>query len=553
MAVSVKSLWGEAFEVKETPAEVKKVVEKIKSSKKVETKTTAQLLNSRKLTLHERLNIITEDVHRILGGYEEDTQVIRTREELHDYISAAVENNIIAVDTETNNSLDPLTCKLMGLCIYTPGQKNAYVPVNHVDPDTLIKLDNQVTEEEIAEELRRLDNVYILMHNGSFDYQVIKCTCDVALHLDWDTMIAAKILDENEQAGLKWQYVNKIDPSIEKYSITHLFNKVEYAVVDPNLFALYAATDAYMTYKLYLWQKDAFEMDTNKAMYSLFKDVEMPIVLISAEMELAGIHIDVEYANKLSAFYREKERAVEEKIAKELEKLEPTISAWRLTAEANKKTPKADKPGEFNKSKNEQLENPPKVSSSVQLAILLYDVLKFPVVDKSSPRGTGEEILTKLTKEQNFALGESILELRGLEKLLNTFIEKMPTSLSPRDGRLHAHFSQYGAATGRFSSSGPNLQNIPSSNKNIRLEFVAAPGKVLVGGDFSQQEPRLAAYFAQDEAMINAYKEKKDLYATMAAQVYGNDYWDNMEVTEDGAPNPAGKKRRGSVKSIALG
>ena len=145
------------------------------------------------------------------------------------------------------------------------------------------------------------------MHNGKFDYQVIKCTTGKQLKVYWDTMIGTRILDENEKsAGLKQQYIAKIDPSIEKYSIDHLFEGVEYAVVDPEVFALYAATDAYMTYKLYEWQKKQFEKPGHERLYKLFLDVEMQVMEVAAEMELTGICIDSEYAQRLSKKYHDK-------------------------------------------------------------------------------------------------------------------------------------------------------------------------------------------------------------------------------------------------------
>ena len=121
------------------------------------------------------------------------------------------------------------------------------------------------------------------------------------LKIYWDTLIGAKVLDENEKsAGLKQQYIQKIDPSVEKYSIDHLFENVEYAAVDPDIFALYAATDAMMTYKLYKWQKDQFMQPENSGIYKLFRDIEMPLVAVLAEMELKGIEVDQEYADLLS-------------------------------------------------------------------------------------------------------------------------------------------------------------------------------------------------------------------------------------------------------------
>ena len=121
------------------------------------------------------------------------------------------------------------------------------------------------------------------------------------------------------------------------------------------------------------------------------------------------------------------------------------------------------------------------MTSPTQLAIFFYDVLDVGVIDKKSPRGTGEEIL----KSIGLPICNLILEKRGMEKLIGTYVDKLPNCVIPETGRLHAHFNQIGADTGRFSSSDPNLQNIPSHNKNIRMMFTAADGMVLVGSDYS--------------------------------------------------------------------
>lgn len=465
------SLWGETFEVKETP--VKKIIKKVSSPKDV-----SQIIKknrkSSSLSLYDRLEMIKTEVYRVLGRYAENTQVIRTREELHDYISLAISNGVISIDTETNNSLEPITCKLMGPCIYTPGGKNIYIPTNHVNPTTLERLPNQCTEQDIKEEFERLVNTKIIMHNGKFDYQVIKCTCDIALSIYWDTMIAVRILDENEKrAGLKEQYRDKIDASVEKYSIDHLFENIEYAVVDPEIFALYAATDPYITYKLYEWQEEQFNKPGNEKIKALFHDIEMPIVTIAAEMELAGMTIDTAYAERLSEKHHNKVEIVKEQIAVELKRLKPQIDEWRKTPEAmfHPTSKKPNKNGEYTlqKSKSEQLKEPPELTSPTQFAILLYDVLKTPTIDKKSPRGTGEDILKQIDQP----LCKLVLEQRGLDKLIGTYIDKLPKCVCSKDNKLHAHFNQLGTDTGRFSSSDPNLQNIPSKSKNIRLMFKA--------------------------------------------------------------------------------
>lgn len=546
------SLWGDEFEVPSEKKEVKKVAKKVSSPKdpKVETR---KAMKSKTVSTFDKLQLIYEEVNRVLGGYTSNTKVITSKDELSQYIDEAIRNGIIAIDTETNNSLEPLTCLLMGACIYTPGQLSAYIPVHHTHPDTDILIENQLTELDIKEQFERLSNTKILMHNGKFDYEVIKCTCNCVLNIYWDTEIAARILDENELAGLKKQYILHIDSTQEKYDIEHLFQGIPYAYVKPEIFALYAATDAYITYRLYEWQKEQFNKPGNEKLFDLFMNVEMPIVPVCAEMELYGIEIDKEYAKRLSNKYHKKVDEVNAKIDAELSKYSDKISAWRLTKEANYKerNSKPNKTGEFTykKSKNEQLENPPQLNSPTQLAILLYDILGTPAQDKKSPRGTGEEILQKI----NLPICDLILEKRGLEKLIGTYIDKIPECVNSKDNRLHAHFNQLGAGTGRFSSSNPNLQNIPSHVKEIRLMFRASDGNVFAGADFSQQEPRLLSAYSNDDTMIDAYKQNKDLYATIAAGVYKNDYWDNMEHRQDGSPNPEGKKRRSNCKSLLLG
>ena len=478
------SLWGEEFVVQKP--EPKKVIEKVNNPKDA-SKVVKKALKNSAIPIEYRLDAIKANVLKILGRFVEDTQVIRTREELSSYIDAAILNGEIAIDTETNNSLDPITCKLMGPCIYTPGQKNAYIPLNHVDVKTRQRLPDQLTEKDVEEEFLRLVNTNIIMHNGKFDYQVIKCTTGVKLKVYWDTFIAARLLDENEKrAGLKEQYKDKIDSSIEKYDIEHLFEDIEYAIVPPEIFALYAATDAFETYQLYKWQQAQFNKPGHEKLLNLLLNIEMPVLEVAAEMELTGVCIDREYAKRLSDKYHIFVEDVDKRIAIQLEEYRDVIQQWRQTPEANFKATKTNKKGEesLSKSKSEQLKDPPQLTSPTQFAILLYDVLKAPVVDKKSPRGTGEDILVQIDNP----LCELVLEKRGLEKLISTYIDKIPSCVNDFDGRLHASFNQLGTDTGRFSSRDPNLQNIPSKNKEIRLMFLPSPGYVMVGGDFSLQK-----------------------------------------------------------------
>lgn len=530
----MEGLFGADFELEivKPKSEVKKLVKKLDADSTKPAEVNAEkLLKSKKLSLQERLAIINEKVIKTLGKQRHNTIVIRSLNDFSDYIDKAIAAGRIAVDTETNNSLDPITCKLMGLCLYVPGEKQAYIPINHIDNETSELLPNQLTEADCRAQLQRIldaktalkggwvpdyggqsyadwysvhvgtsttaDDIKIIMHNGKFDYKVIKCTCDIPVVPDWDTMLAAKVLDENEfSAGLKQQYISKIDPSQEKYSIDHLFENVEYAQVDPEIFALYAATDSMMTDKLYLWQKPLMEEaeaeNPDRNIYKLFKEVEMPCLQVVAEMELAGINFDVEYADRLRVKYEAQLADIDNKIKVELAIIERKIEAWKKTpdalspakvyvAEKSKMSqekieatyPHIDaalnKRYKIGKAKIDQLEDPISLSSPTQLAILFYDILGLHNKDKD--RSTGEEALTELSKQN--AIAGLLLERRGIVKLLDAFINSLPKKVNPKTGKIHCSFNQYGAATGRFSSSEPNLQQVPSHAKNIRMLFTA--------------------------------------------------------------------------------
>ena len=547
----VDSLWGDEFKVEDTKAKTKRVINKIATEKKVAGISAEKAVKSKKLSVDEKIRLVKDKVLSTLGKQIDNVVVLRTKEELHDYINKGLSFGRIAIDTETNNSLDPITCKLMGLCLYVKGEKQAYIPVNHVDKETKERLSNQCTEKDIEDELsyliRNKGDCKFIFHNGKFDYEVLKCTCNVEVPIDWDTMIGAKLLDENENsAGLKWQYIDKIDSEQAKYDIENLFEKLPYDIIDPDLFALYAATDAMMTDRLYEWQMNRFKDPELKDVLNLALTLEMPLVKVFAWMELNGVEFDSDYQKLLSAKYHKIMDQVDSDIEEEIKKLQPEIDAWRLTEEANKKT--ITNAGKEGKSKNEQLTTPINLSSPTQLAILIYDVLKVKPVSTKTPRGTGSDILEKL----NLRLCNLLVKRKELEKLITGFIDALPEYVNV-DGRIHCHFNQLGAATGRQSSSNPNLQQIPSGDKSVRMLFKASKGYIMVGDDYSQQEPRCLAAFSNDETMINSYKQNKDLYAIIASSVYHNKYEDNLEHYPDGSINVEGKKRRSSCKSLLLG
>lgn len=558
----VKSLWGEEFDIISEKEKSKDILQKLNSQEDIE-----KAIKSKKTDLQVKISLITDQVYKVLGHYRDNTIVIKTRDQFHSYIDKAIENGIIAIDTETNNSLDPLTCKLMGGCIYTPGEKNAYIPINH----TTLQGDRlywQLTEQDIKEEFERVSNIKILTHNGKFDYKVLKCTCNWEMPIYWDSYVGARLIDENEpSAGLKQQYIDKIDPTQEKYSIDHLFGDIPYALFNPDVFAYYAATDAYMTYKLYEWQLNKFKDPSLKGVFNIFENIEMPLIKVVADMELTGIGIDREYANRLSIKYHKLMDDCLSRLNKELDKYKDAIVKWRLTPEACLKSPNKKGDG-FNKSKSEQLEDPIKITSPTQLAILLYDVLKLPALP-TKPRGTGVEELTSLYNKTKLPLCSLMLEMRELDKLLNTFIDKLPNDTNPYDDKIHCEFLSLGTDTGRFSSKNPNLQQIPRANIYIKPMFKAPEGHSLVFCDLSAAEVRTSANASGDPDMIKAYCDGKDLYSLIASKIYNNKYEDNLEFYPEGTKimyegkevicgkkthtNKSGKVRRQDSKSVLIG
>lgn len=399
---------------------------------------------SSKLSLTEKLLIINEEVLKRLGHRKKYTQVIRDQKEFEDYITEAIKTGRIAVDTETNNSVDTIACKIMGLCLYSPGLKQAYIPVNHVNPVTFEKLENQIAEDFIATQLDRLKGIKVLMHNAKFDIEVIDNTCyngkSNSISCYWDTMLAQKILDENGSAKLKDIYEKYIDPSQESYSIETFFKGIKYEYVDPEIFALYAATDSYDTDKVYEWQLNQFKEIGDKNLYSVFKDIEMGVLPQVVRMEEVGLGLDLKYIKNLSKTYNEDLEKTKAKLDPILAQYQPLIDKYR---EEHPKT---------------KLDNPISVTSPTQLAVLLYDILKLKSPDPEKPKGTGEEILTQL----DHPLMKPILEFREKYKLISTYIDKMPKSLNPKTHKIHANFNQIGVeentvVTGRFSSTNPNL------------------------------------------------------------------------------------------------
>ena len=492
--------------------------------------------------LLERISTISAMVNKNLGKYADDYDIIRDEESMEKYIDSCIEQGVISIDTETD-SLDPITCTLAGLCLYTTENKAVYIPIHHVSYVTGIEIENQVSEEFAKEQFQRLkdNNVKVIMFNAKFDVRVIKNQLGVELVPHWDGYLAARLLNENEPENNLKALHNKyvMQGKGDAFTFDSLFRGIPFTHIPVNTGYLYAARDAEITYELYEFQRPFLteddpictERDLQGPAY-VFNHIEMPLINIVAEMEDTGIDFDFDFADKLSKEYTEKLKAAEDKFYGECDKFGEDLDNYR------------DRMGPANK-----LHYPVNIGSPQQIAILLYDVLGIAPVDKDKPRGTGEEILLKI----DHPVAKAILDYRGIAKLLSTYIDKMPQIVNPKTGRVHASFNQIGADTGRFSSSEPNMQNIPSHNDEIRKMFKASEGYVLLSSDYSAQEPRLTAHMSQDPKMIQAYMDGKDLYAEMASLAFGVPYDECRPNRPDGTFNPEGKERREQAKAIFLG
>lgn len=507
-------------------------------------------------TLMRALETINELVKSGRLTAEGDIEIIRTPERLKEFMETAKKTGEYIVDVETTG-LDIFNDILVGICLYVDGEPSAYVPFNHTDLQNR-RVSGQMTEEEcraVMEPYLTDPSLKVINHNLKFDAKVLLWNWGARIaNIYWDTNIAGWILNENEPHGLKPMY-NKyiLNGKGSDEGFSSLFEGIPCNYIPIEIFAIYGANDGYKTYALYKFQKQFLREDHPRKdfrkLYYVFREIEMPLIDICMDMELRGVEIRDDYAKELSELFRAEKARVEalcdEYVANFNVYIEENPTLMRLTGGT----------GKIN------------YNSPQQVACLFYDVFKLKSVSRKEPRGTGDKIIQQhrnKAKKAGTKKGEKFIEFldnyqryKECDKLLGTYIDKIPAVKEPKTNAVHTTFNQYGARTGRFSSSDTiskiNLQNIPSHEKRIRKIFRAREGYKLVGGDFSQIEPRVLAYVSGDEAMRDAYRHGKDLYAIMGSQVYKVPYEDCREFYPDGTVNPEGKHRRTTMKSVLLG
>ncbi len=429
-----------------------------------------------------------ERVRDPFAGGQSDTEVTVVREAaaLHAIVAELSLAPALSFDVETT-STDATRADLVGISLSGKPGTGIYIPVGHRLPGP----EGQLSVEEALAILTPLlinPRVPKIGHNAKYDLMMLRRLGADVTPIRFDTMIAAYLLNSTARGlGLKDLAFSRLN--IEMTPISALIGTGRKAVTMAEVpvadAARYAAADADVTYRL------AGELEPElkeKGLDQLFRDVEMPLVTVLCDMELRGLRVDPNYLAAMSS-----------ELGHQIQQLEQRI--YELVGHS------------FN------------INSSQQMGKVLFDELKLPAQGKTrgGSNSTGVDVLETLTGKHPVI--DAILEYRQLVKLKSTYIDGIPQLINPKTGRVHTSFNQTQAATGRLSSSEPNLQNIPirtEIGRRIRGAVVAGePGWSLLAADYSQIELRILAHITQDPLLLSTFAAGDDIHSATAAAVFG--------------------------------
>lgn len=495
---------------------------------------------------------------------EEKGILLNTQVTLEQYINQCINDGEYVLDIETTG-LDPFNDLIVGVCLYSPSQEPAYIPMLHTDIDNKL-LPGQLEVAVVKQHITRLmeSNAHWINHNIKFDAKFLMYRWNIKPNnMFWDTLIGAFVLNENEPThGLKPLYAKYITKSKDKQSYKDLFEKTPFNYIPLDLAEVYGANDGTKTYALYKFQKQYLNPNHDrgdfKQLYKVFRDIEMALLPVLCDMELKGVEIDTKFAKELEVKY--------EQVALDQEQYLYDVIYTRFANKVKNHTALQEliaKQAKNKKLKGTKYQDLINFNSSPQLKYLFFDILGFPKLYRRDPMSCGKEQQQlwldsdKVSKGQKEFL-QAFMEWRKTVKLLTSFIVKIPEAREVKTNAVHTNFNQLGAKTGRFSSSHPvhkiNLQQIPSRNKDIRKIFTARPGHVFIGSDFSAIEPRILATVSQDPTMLQTFNDGIDIYASMASLIFNVPYEQCLEFhPETGEKQPEGKDRRTQTKSVLLG
>jgi len=416
---------------------------------------------------------------------------ILTHDELDEWIDKLSKAELFAVDTETT-SLNYMEAKLVGLSFAIEAGKAAYLPLAHDYLDAPEQL-NQA--EALAKLKPLLENPEIrkVGQNLKYDMSILANVGIKLRGIAFDTMLESYVFNsvasKHNMDDLALKYLGHKNISFEEIAgkgVKQLtFNQISLDVASP-----YAAEDADITLRLHqhLWPRLLKEPE----LASVFTDIELPLIQVLSNVERQGVLIDSMLLGQQS-----------EELARTIDELEQ--KAHEIAGEV------------FN------------LSSPKQLQVLFFEKLGYPII-KKTPKGapsTAEEVLVELALD--YPLPKIILQHRSLAKLKSTYTDKLPLMVNPQTGRVHTSYHQANAATGRLSSSEPNLQNIPirtEEGRRIRHAFIAQEGRKVLAADYSQIELRIMAHLSQDNGLLTAFAEGKDIHKATAAEVFNVDFGD---------------------------
>ncbi|NJC50203.1 UNVERIFIED_ORG: DNA polymerase-1 [Xanthomonas campestris] len=416
------------------------------------------------------------------GQYE----TILTQEQLDSWIARLRAADQFAFDTETD-SLDPLQADLIGLSVAAEPGQAAYLPFGHNFPGAPAQLDRAQALAQLAPLL--IDPaVRKLGQHGKYDLHVMRRHGIALAGYSDDTLLESFVLNSgsarHDMDSLAKRYLGYDTVKYEDVCGKGA-KQIPFAQISLDDATRYAAEDADITLRLH--QVLGPRLAAEPGLEQVYRDIEMPLVEVLARIEANGVCVD----------------------AAELRRQSADLSK-RMLAAQQKATELAGR--SFN------------LDSPKQLQALLFDELKLPAVVKT-PKGqpsTNEEALEAIADQHE--LPRVILEYRGLTKLRSTYTDKLPEMIHPQSGRVHTSYHQAGAATGRLSSSDPNLQNIPirtEDGRRIRRAFVAPAGRKLIACDYSQIELRIMAHLSGDPGLVGAFESGADVHRATAAEVFG--------------------------------
>jgi DNA polymerase-1 len=404
-------------------------------------------------------------------------------EDLEQVLSGA---SLLVIDTETT-SICARTAKLVGISICVDLEKAWYIPLSHQDGEGK-RLSGQLDPFLVAERLRPFledRDLPKLGHNIKYDYSVIRQNLGVRLGGPLiDTMIAAYLVEPTRRSYKLDDLCLELGLMLTSFTEVVQGDSREdaFAFVEIEAAGNYSCEDVYGAFRL--WQ-DLEPILQKLELSALFFDVEIPLIPILAEMELAGICVSTQALQDLSVEFKGKMRLLEQEI-------------YQLAGR------------EFN------------IQSPKQLAEILFDELHLPSGRKTKTGySTDMKVLEKLALSHE--LPARIMSFRNLAKLQSTYVEKLRELIDLQSGRVHTSYNQTVTATGRLSSSNPNLQNIPirsEEGNRIRQAFVPADGLVFLSADYSQIDLRVLAHYSQDPVLLQAFRSGGDIHARTAAQLF---------------------------------